>query len=161
MLKLISAVLYVYNTFCIYSIVFNFNLYKQYICINTALKQCMLSLMFKVLNRAFHTIKLCFFCYPLIEWSLGRSPWDVGGRLNELYPWGSGCGLVRRGPHDQGVPGWYYAPVMYVEGCIRFHMERQGTSLGEHSTAGKWAVRKWIIIQNRAPTKEGLQMCWL
>lgn len=46
-------------------------------------------------------------------------------------------------------------------GCIKFHMERQGTSWGKHSTAGKWAARKSTIIQNRALTKEGVQKCWL
>ena len=44
---------------------------------------------------------------------------------------------------------------------IRFHIVSQGTNLGEHSSAGTWVVRRSTIIQNRALTKEDLQMCWL
>lgn len=113
------------------------------------------------LISAFHNSKtLLLLTIPLLNETLADVQ-QMQGEFEPIVPlrvrlWAGGARAA--GP---GSAGLLLCSSYVCQGCLGFHMERQGTGLGEHSTAGKWAVRKWTIIQNRAPTKEGLQMCWL
>lgn len=116
-----------------------------------------------VLVWAFHKNKMLLLLRP----PCWKKPWQNSRRCEEeggtawIVPLREWLWTGRARATGPGSAGLLLCSSYVCQGCIRFHMERQRASLGEHSPAGKWAVRKWTIIQNRAPTKGGLETCWL
>lgn len=105
-------------------------------------------------------LKLCLLRYPCVECStVGVRRWR--GEMHWILPLREWLWTGRPRATGSESARLFLCSGSVCQSCIKFHMEKQGNSLGEHSTAGKQAVRKSTIIQTRAQTKDGLQMCWL
>lgn len=79
---------------------------------------------------------------PLLFSSCWMKPWQTSrkcrGETERIVPLRGRQWAGRARASGPGSAGLLLCSSYVCQGCIRFHIVRQGTSLGEHSGAGKW-----------------------